>query len=197
MDAETRRIYQRNAYRQYKRRNPISKKFGQFDPVKKLYFYGLTGSGKEVWKDYESILAKKEKQKEWRRKYYEKCKSLPEVTLSVGDQHPDNPNLYVVYKRGNKVSFGNLEKLLDIEEKNRKLFQKRNARYKKLRKSMQRPLKRGDVHPDTKFIFWQYSYNNKEIWMSPSDFTLKHEKFKEQQKLRYKIRMRKKILGKQ
>lgn len=197
MKSEKRREYQRNAYRQYKKRNPISKKIGQYDPSTKLYFYGISSSGKEVWKDKKAIDNKKEKMKSWRKRYYEKCKQLPPTHLNVGDQNPDDPSLYVIYKRGNKIFYGSMEKLLDIKEKNKKLFQKRNAKYKELRKFMDRKYKRGDIHPQTKFVFWQYSYSNKEIWMTKKEFDVKHKTYIECQKVKHKLRMIKRISEKQ
>ena len=144
---EHKRNYQRNAFKAYRKRNPIPKKVGQYSEEKKLYFYGLTGSGKEVWKTYEFIIKKRQQQKIWRQKYLTKCKSMPKSDQNVGDRHPYIHNLYVIRKIGNKVFYGKHQKLIKIKEGYKRQFQKRNERYKAKRSLITNKLSKGHVCP--------------------------------------------------
>lgn len=118
LKVEKKREYQRKCYWQYKMRNRIQRKMFEYDKEKGLYFCGVGSSGKEIWRDYNFVLRKKQKFKKYRSDYYKKLKSLPDCKLSVGDPHPEYSGIFVVYKKLNKPFFGTQE---DLDEYRRKV----------------------------------------------------------------------------
>lgn len=174
------RDYQRNSYKLYKEVRKRAWKFGEYNPEKNLYFCGVTVSGKEIWRSKECMLSKKKYRAFYQKKHIKKCKELPPTNLKVGDQHPDNPKLFVVYKIGNKPYFGTKKKLEKRRNKLREMYARRDQRYrlkknKKLRNN-EKIYKKGDVHPQTKLIFWNYTRSFYETWLTPEDFKLRQEK---------------------
>lgn len=173
------RDYQKNCYKLYKQIRKRIWKFGEYNPEKDLYFCGVTASGKEIWVSKSYSLKMKKYREVYQKKYVEKCKQLPPTNLRFGDQHPDNPKLFVVYKVGNKPYFGTKKKLEHRRKKLREMYARRDQRYrlKKAEKIRKNEIiyKKGDVHPETKMIFWNYTRSFYETWITPEEFKIKQE----------------------
>lgn len=180
---EKRRAYQRNCYRLYKSMRKIKRRFGEYCSKRNLYFYGISASGKEVWKEKDKIIKLKDRQKIYRKTFFLKCKKDPITNLKFKDRHPDDPNLFVLYKRGNRLYFGNAKQLELRKQRLRQVYKRRNEKYRiiRARKLVQRKYKRGDKNPKNNTVFWYYSKRGNEIWLSPEEFTFRHAKDKQQQ----------------
>ena len=193
---EKRRAYQRYCYNSYKSMRKIKRKIGEYCIKRNLYFCGVSASGKEIWRDKTFIDNLKIRQKTYRKLYYQKCKKDPATTLKSGDKHPDNPNLFVLYKRGNRLYFGNAKKLELRKKSLKKIYKKRNEKYKFIRakKLTQKKYKRGDKNPKNNTFFWYYSKCGNEVWLSPQEFETRHTKNKIKQ-LNYHRKKRKKTIN--
>ncbi len=181
---QTKLAYQRKCRRMYREMHQgIIPKLWTFSSSKKLYFCGISSSGKEMWRDREYMLRKQEILRRSRVRNKEKIKLLPKTNLKIGDQHPDNPKLYVIRKNHNKVYFGNLKKLEEFCIKRRACQARKNKKYQQKRKMLVRKYKRGDVHPETKKVFWYYAKSCNEIWLDASEFKLRHERYNLKQRI--------------
>lgn len=156
------------------------KSIGDYNFNKNLYFIGISNSGKEIWRSKEFLEKFRRKQNLNKKRYAEKCKNLPKTNLKFGDQHPENPELFVVRKSGNKCFFGTKQKLEEKKEDLRIIRFKRFYKEKKTRQIIMSNIsvkkKRGEKRPEDNFIFFGYSRLGKEIWYSPQIFNEKRNK---------------------
>lgn len=185
---ERRRSYQRNCYKLYKSMRKVKRKVGEYCPIKNLYFCRISASGKEIWRDANFVNKLRINQKTYRRSHLQKCKQDPPTNLKYGDQHPDDPNLFVLYKRGNRLYFGDSKQLELRRQRLRNVYKKLNDKYRiiKARKLLVRKYKRGDVNSKTNKVFWYYSKSGNEIWLSPEEFAARHARDKAKQKKCYR-----------
>lgn len=188
---QKRRAYQRKCYLMYKSLHKIKRKVGEYCSKKKLYFVGISGSGKEMWKDANHVLKLRERQKKYRINYLNKCKKDILLNLKFKDRHPSNPNLFVLYKRGNRLFFGTAKQLEIRRQKLRESYKKRNEKYKIIRARIvvNKKYKRGDKNPKNDTLFWYYSKRGNEIWLSPQDFMARHDKDKQKQIIYHKRKL--------
>lgn len=196
----TRRRYRRACleeyYRQREKQNPIDRSYyGKYCFRRNRYFIGLTASGKENWVIKEKYLNHREKQNKNRKKFSEKLRMQEKPNLKIGDQHPDNPELFVCFFIGNKPYFGSKTRLLETQERRKIACRKRDIKYKKIRtdklSKLENKHRRGDVHPENGAVFWEYNIRCKEIWLAPEVFTEKREKDLQKRK---NLRLKKKGL---
>ena len=175
-----RKIYVKKCLELYKKLKKEPRSIGDYDHRKNLYFIGISSSGKEVWRS-KVFLDKFRKRQDLRRKeYVKRCSDLPVKNLKFGDQNPDNPNLFVIHKVGNKCFFGNKKKLKEKKESLRITYAKRYLKSKKKKQTIMSnitvKLKRGAVREQDNYIFFQYNRIGKEIWLNPEIYKLKRDK---------------------
>ena len=177
---KSRKEYVKNCIESYKKRRKEIRSFGEYDEKINLYFIGISSSGKEVWRNKVFLEKRKKMQAKNKNRYIEKCFLLPQSNLKFGDQHPDNSNLFVINKVGNKCFFGDESKLKEKKESLRITCTKRYYKSKKIRhivlKNLETKLKRGATREQDNFIFFQYDRVGKEIWLSPEIYHQKREK---------------------
>lgn len=168
--------YRQKCLEIYKSLKKIKRSFGEYDAQKNLYFIKISSSGKEVWRPKAWYERFRDKQNKNKRKHYEKLKSLPKVNVKVGDVHPNNPDLFVLYKNGNKITYGNSKKLEHVIESRRILVLKRDIKNKKMRQKALdgiQKIKKGTVNPENNLIFWHYNEIGKEKWVTKEVFEKK------------------------
>lgn len=161
--------------------------FGKYNSQTGLYFIRLSSKGAPIFGTLEELqtfkIQKRQQQKNWYAKI-RSCTPLP--TVCLGDQHPSDPNLFVVEIRNHKVKYGTLQKLQDRRNKLKKLSreyrQKKGSeltkKYREIRQVKQKERKenphlkfrRGDINPITNHRFWGYSTLGNEIWLSNEEF---------------------------
>lgn len=185
---KTRKEYAKKCTLAYRKMCKDKKSIGDYDFNKNLYFIGISNSGKEIWRSKEFLEKFRRKQNLNKKRYTEKCKNLPKTNLKFGDQHPENPELFVVSKSGNKCFFGTKQKLEAKKEALRIIRLKRFYKAKKIKQIVMDNIsvkkKRGEIRPEDNFIFFGYSRVGKEIWYSPQIFNEKRnrENLKRRQK---------------
>jgi len=175
-----RKIYVKKCLELYKKLKKEPRSIGDYDHRKNLYFIGISSSGKEVWRS-KVFLDKFRKRQDLRRKeYVKRCYDLPVKKLKFGDQNPDNPNLFVIHKVGNKCFFGNKKKLKEKKELLRITYAKRYLKSKKKKQTIMGnitvKLKRGATREQDNYIFFQYNRIGKELWLAPEIYKLKRDK---------------------
>lgn len=175
-----RKIYVKKCLELYKKLKKEPRSIGDYDHRKNLYFIGISSSGKEVWRS-KVFLDKFRKRQDLRRKeYVKRCYDLPVKKLKFGDQNPDNPNLFVIHKVGNKCFFGNKKKLKEKKESLRITYAKRYLKSKKKKQTIMGniivKLKRGTTREQDNYIFFQYNRIGKELWLAPEIYKLKRDK---------------------
>ena len=177
---KTRKEYTKKCTIAYRKMRKEVRSFGDYDHVKNLYFIGISTSGKEVWKNKAFLEKFRQKQNNNKKKYNERCKLLPETNLKFGDPHPENPNLFVTLKIGNKCFFGDKKALEEKKERLRMISLKRHYKAKKVKQMAMRDIevkkRRGDTREEDNFIFFGYSRVGKEIWYPPTVFQEKRNK---------------------
>jgi len=175
-----RKAYIKKCLELYKKLKREPKSIGDYDHRKNLYFIGISSAGKEVWRNKFFLDKFRKRQDLRRKKYVKKCSDLPVKNLKFGDQNPDNPNLFVIHKVGNKYFFGNKKKLEEKKESLRIAYAKKHLKSKKKRKinmdNIAVKLKRGAVREQDNYIFFQYNSIGKEIWFTPEIYKLKRDK---------------------
>ena len=175
-----RKNYVRKCLELYKKLKKEPKSIGDYDHRKNLYFIGISSSGKEVWRN-KVFLDKFRKRQDLRRKeYVKRCSDLPVKNLKFGDQNPDNPNLFVIHKVGNKCFFGNKKKLKEKKESLRITYAKRYLKSKKKKQTIMNnitvKLKRGATREQDNCIFFEYNRIGKETWLTPEIYNEKRNK---------------------
>ncbi len=189
-----RKAYVKKCQELYKKHRKEQRSFGDYDHKKNLYFIGISTSGKEIWRSKYFLEKRKIINNKNKKKYVNKCHELPKTSLKLFDQHPENPNLYVIHKLGNKIFFGNKKRMEEKKEKLRIIYIKRYLKAKKIRQfkldNIANRIKRGTKHPTENLIFFEYNRVGKEIWLDPNKF--KEKRDKECQKRR-QIRLNKKL----
>jgi len=171
--------YRSHCRKVYESLNKPKPAFGEYCPRRNLYFICISSSGKEVWRNRNWFEKFRSKQRINKRKYYDKCKQLPKNGLKIGDPHPNDPNLFVIYKLGNKAVYGDSKKLKDRKECQRRYYLKRDFKYKKMReKSLEgrERIRRGTVNSENNLIFWHYDDVGKEKWITKENFEIKMNK---------------------
>jgi hypothetical protein len=181
-----RKEYVRQCQELYKKYRKEKRKFGECDYKRNLYFIGISSSGKEIWRN-KAFLEKRKRQHNLRKKEYNKrCLELPQTNLKFGDPHPENSNLFVVHKIGNKCFFGTKSKLKKVKESKRMTYAKRYFKSKKKRneilKNKIERKKRGEIRIEDNKVFWEYNRVGKEIWLDHEIFHLKRNKEIERRK---------------
>ena len=193
----SRKEYTKKCLELYKKYRKEKKSIGQYDHKKNLYFIGISTSGKEVWKNKAYLEKFRKKQNKNKKKYNQKCSLLPKTNLKFGDQHPDNPELFVIHKIGNKCFFGNKERLEEKKESLRIVRVKRYYKSKKVRQlalqGLEARLVRGTTRTEDNFIFFGYDRIGKEIWYPPEVY---HQKRNKELLKRKEKRLRKKLANK-
>ena len=182
----SRKQYVRNCIKSYYSRRKSVRKIGEFNHNKNLYFCGISTSGKEVWKNKKYLDRIVKAIKASKQRYVDRCKKAEPTNLKFGDKHPVDPNLYVIFKVGNKCFFGSKKKLEQKKESLRKTYVKRHFKAKKIRSHIlhnmvNRKIK-GDKREEDNKIFWEYNRVGKEIWLDPEIFHLKRNKSCEKRK---------------
>lgn len=177
---ETVRNYRRKSHQAYyARREKIKPSdrsyFGKYDPAANKYFAKISTSGKEIWVTKAELERLKKQSKLNRRKYVERQQSLPDNKIKVGDQHPTDKTLYVIYKVGKKPMYGSKEKLEERRKSRKKTMCLRNIKYNSRRREFIENLggqrfKRGYFSIEKNMVFWEYSTTCREIWISEEKF---------------------------
>jgi len=176
---EKRRKYVKMCQNEYKKNRKKIRKFGEYDPQKNLYFIAVSTSGKEIWKSKKFLENRREKHKKRKQEYNERCKKLESNNYKLFDQHPENPNLFVINKVGNKCFYGDIKK---VEEKKESLRISRVKRYFKRKKMRQEILngseriKRGTVNLENGLVFFGYTTEGRQIWLSKDIYNIKRNK---------------------
>lgn len=176
---ESRKKYVSRCQELYKKYRKQVRKFGEYDHQKNLYFIGVSSSGKEVWRSKKFLEKRKKAQTERKKEYNERCKNLEKNNLKLFDTHPENPNLFVINKVGNKCFFGNFKKMQEKKEKLKITYLKRYFKCKKRRQEILNGtdrIKRGTKNQETGLIFFQYDRIGKEIWLKPEVYEMKRNK---------------------
>lgn len=176
---EQRKKYVKMCQNLYKKNRKQVRKFGEYDPQKNLYFISISTSGKEVWRSKKFLEKRRENLKKRKKEYNERCKKLETNTYKLFDQHPNDPNLFVINKVGNKCFYGDIKK---VEEKKERLRVIRLKRYFKRKKRKQETLngteriKRGTINQENNLIFFGYDSIGKQIWLSSEIYNMKRNK---------------------
>lgn len=177
---KTRKEYVKNCLLAYRKMCKEKKSFGDCNHSKNLYFIGISSSGKEIWRSRTYLEKFRKKQNLNKRKYTERCKMLPKTNLKFGDQHPENPNLFVTLKIGNKCFFGDKKKLEEKKEQNRIIYAKRYFKAKKIKQIIMENTavkkRRGETREEDNLIFFGYDRIGKEIWYRPEIYHHKRNK---------------------
>ena len=176
----TRKNYVKRCQEMYKKYRKEIRSFGDYDHKRNLYFIGISSSGKEVWRS-KAFLEKRKKQHDLRKKEYnQRCHQIPNTNLKFGDQHPENPNLFVINKVGNKCFFASKKKLEEKKERLKMIYTKRHFKSKKIKqiamKNITIKLKRGTTRSEDNYIFFEYNRVGKEVWLPPDVYTIRREK---------------------
>ena len=182
---ETIREYRRkSAAAYYARRekiNPIDRPyFGKYDFASNTYYAGISSAGKEVWMPKEKFERFAERKKKHKQKHVEKLKALPKTNAKIGDPHPDNKNLFVVYINGNKPIYGDKEKLRKRRESQLRSYKIRDQRNRKMKREMlerlgENRIYRGCYDIKTGKVFWEYDNAGREIWIDEDIFFKKRQ----------------------
>lgn len=186
--------YRKKCIAMYKKLGKEKRKFGEYDSKRNLYFIGISTSGKEIWQPKAVLDRKRQLLSKGKKKYYEKCRALPNLHAKIGDKHPDNPDLYVIYKLGNRLTYGSYEKLQDVKEKKRITVLKKDLRYKKRRDYLlygRERIKKGTKREDG-LLFWHYDKKGDESWITQEVYNLRNEK-QRQRKKAYRQRKRERM----
>ncbi len=151
--------------------------FGKYDFSKNRYYAGVSASGKDLWVTKDKLDRLRLQNQKSKINYIERAKALPDTGLKVGDRHPENPELYVIFKVGNKVFFGDRERLKRRIDSVKMTLRKRHIKYQKIRKDllskMENRLRRGHRDDSTGLVFWTYGRTAKPVWLSPEAYEAK------------------------
>jgi hypothetical protein len=184
---------QREYYAQQAKKDPMDRNYmGKYDFARNRYFAGVSSSGKERWLTKEQFDKYQEKRKANYTNYRKRLQQLPPTSFGIGDPHPENPELFVVRKTGQRCYWGDKKELQRHIEMRRRITRKKNQglRYKRLAAFKNGRRKRGDVN-EQGLIFWVYHPNMKEIWMTPEEFQASKEKERNRESKRSKGRLSK------
>ena len=177
------RKYKKTAKRHYNATSALCKRkikpsmYSQH-PVTLLFYVG-TYCGKERWIDFEALEKHKRIASEARKRYINKQKHKPPTTLKFGDRHPENPNLRVICRQYNDITFGTHEDYLRKLKIIRECSRRKAIRYKiqrgKVLLNKDYVYKRGDKRDN--LVFWKYGSTCIEYWVTPEQFEakLQHE----------------------
>jgi len=152
--------------------------FGQYDEKRNLYYIGISSSGKPIWRNKKFLERRIARNVISKKRYYQKCCMMPATDFKLGDPHPENPNLFVILKLGNRITWGDAKRLAEYKEKRRIWELKRDFRNK--RKKAKRlegveKIIKGTKRPDKNLIFWKYTDTGNEVWLEPETFAVKRE----------------------
>lgn len=196
----TRKAYRKMCAEEYRRREaqkaPEDQNYlGKYDFAKNRYFAGVSASGKELWWSKDKYLRLRELRNRSKKAFVEKMKKLPNTGVKIGDVHPDNPELFCVFKIGNKPFYGDAAKLQEGRESRARTYRKRTIKNKKRKAQamlyVTNKYKRGDKHPENGTLFWGYNSVGKEQWLPKDVFVVKRAK---ESARRQGLRKRKKML---
>jgi hypothetical protein len=152
--------------------------FGRYFPHIEKYFLKVSGSGKPIYGTKAEVEQLRRQHAIYKKKFVEKHQKLPKTDLKIGDRHPTQPGLFVVYFIGNKPYFDSSDKLKEVLESRRRATKKRYYKSKKIRRErldkLDKRRKRGDVDNVTGLIFWAYNRIAKEIWLDKTIYDAKH-----------------------
>lgn len=191
---QKRKAYRTQCREEYKKRqakkDAMDRNYiGKYDFSKNKYFVDISSSGKEIWLTKQQFDRFQARRKAHFIRFREKVKALPPTPFKVGDAHPDNPDLFVTRKAGNRCYWGDKVELQRQLEMRRRISRKKNQLYKYQRqiafKGGRR--KRGEVN-EQGLIFWSYYPSMKEVWCTPEDFAARKEKEKNRESKRGKGR---------
>lgn len=181
---KTRKEYVNKCILSYKRRQqrkPAEERnfLGKYDPSRNLYFRGITSSGKEIWVTKQRLEEYRQKCNERRKNYNERCKQLPKIEGKIGDPHPSIPGLFIIFRAGNKLFYGDEVRLAAVRTSRARSYVKRNIKYRKKRKELlaglQNKLSRGHQHPYDDLLFYEYNSHGREVWLPPDEFNKRRE----------------------
>lgn len=177
-----RREYRRKCVKIYHSICKVKHKFGDYDAKRDLYFLGISSSGKPMWKSKERLEKRIALNRKSQRKLYNESKNLPKNNLTFGDPNPEDPNLFVIYKYGNKIYWGDKSKLEARKEKMKLWAAKSYIKNKKKREaklqSIEKRFRKGTKHPESNLVFWRYSDCGNETWLSPEEYKIRFEREK-------------------
>jgi len=144
---------------------------GKYDSSKNLYFIRISTAGKEIWGTKYQLELFRKRHTLYRRNMYKKLREQhPDTGLKIGDRNPDNPNEYVVFFIGKKPYFGTKQHLKEKQQSRAISYRKRQQKYKLKRdaklKSIEKRIKRGTENPETGLVFYYYSQNGNERWIT-------------------------------
>lgn len=177
--------YRQQAYADYKKRlekiPPHERPYlGKYCPRRDLYYLCVSSSGKETWVTKNRLDRFRERSKRAKRKHINKLMQIEKTGIKIGDKHPNDPNLYVVFFTGNKPYYGTKEHLDRITESRKMTYRKRYIKAKKIRTERLerdgRKYRRGDIDPVTNLIFWEYDRIAKERWLPAEVYHQKRNK---------------------
>jgi hypothetical protein len=177
--------YRKKAAKHYYQSVPKEKRpsYGQYDFAKNRYFIGISSSGKEVWVTKDRLERNKQQHKKAKQKYLEKTKQFPPQNAKIGDKHPTDSNLYVLYKHGNRPYYGDKAALNRRLETLRMAYIKRYYKTKKIRKERLAGtphIKRGTERNG--MYFWTHDRIGKELWLPKAKYDEKRKKELERRK---------------
>lgn len=179
----TRKKYVRacaDAYKERQVKKPIEDRnyLGRYDPYTDKYFLGVTSSGKEIWGSKQRLAHIRNSQNIRRKRFAQRCLKHNDPSMSVGEPHPTIKGLFVILRIGNKLYFGDKERLEQKIASRKRSYYKRDIKYRHKRKLLLKDMahkhKRGDIRADG-LIFWEYRLSMKEVWLTPEDFRVKHQ----------------------
>ena len=181
---ESAREYKRRAAAHYyalERAKPPEDRnyFGRYFPHINKYFLKVGSSGKPIYGTKEQLERIRRRLSVYKIRLIEKDLKLPKSGLRLGDRHPTEPGLFVVFFIGNKPYYDNKEKLKEVLESRRMSYQKRYYKCKKIRRErldkLEKRRKRGEIDNITNLVFWCYDRIGKEIWLDKDTYRKKHE----------------------
>lgn len=162
--------------------------FGKYDFSKNRYYAGVSASGKDLWITKEKLERLRLQHQKSKINYIERAKALPDTGLRVGDPHPEKTGLYVIFKVGNKVFFGDEDRLKRRLDSVKMILRKRDIKCQKIRKDLlsklDNRLRRGHRDHSTGLVFWEYGKTAKPVWLSPEVYEAKIAAEREKKKRR-------------
>jgi hypothetical protein len=189
---KSRKEYRRKCIAEY-RRSAINRDidnmvyYGKYCQHKNAYFIGLSSSGKDMWVTEEKFLRHRLRLRNRNKTYREKVSKYPKSNLKFGDQHPENPELFVRYFIGNKPFFGTAQELAETKKSRSISYRKRFEKYKEIRRqkllALTNKLKRGTFSIERNAYFWNYDIKGDEVWLRKDVFDRKHQQEKAKRNL--------------
>lgn len=146
-----------------------------------LYYVG-SSYGKERWVTYNQYLSIKRGRKIIRKTYYQEGKKKIKEKYKMGQQHPENSELFFFRYENGKPRWLNHEAYLRRKEMKRKSDQKK-IRKSRIRRARLLSLIKEKIKKGTEkdgLIFWDYGSRGNEIWIDKETYAQRKEKIRQQ-----------------